>query len=250
MLGTCRLCRSESELKDSHILPRWVFRRIIRFGPDPQPILVENGTRRSTGRQDTEYLLCGPCEQRIGNWENHVAKIAVQPDGTSPAFQAVTLRTQRQTGVEAEADGSALGTEVALFAASVVWRASVCSRPEVSLGPYADEFRAFILGDSTKLEHARLMVHVIDPRAGQMAAEIAAYPSTASASGCREHQFTVPGLTFTLRVGGAVERRYDDFCFLRTGRVWVIDGLEVARYVWKKFQAATPVGKQRRSHRP
>ncbi len=117
-------------------------------------------------RQDSEYLLCEPCEQRIGQWENHVSQLAVQPDGTSPPFQTIKIRTRRKPGKEAEADGSALGIQVALFAASVVWRASVCIRPEISLGPYAEEFRAFLRGDAAGLAHVRLMVHVIDPRIG------------------------------------------------------------------------------------
>lgn len=196
-IGTCRLCGVVGELRDSHITPRWVFRRIIRFGPDPQPILIENGTRRSTGDQDTEYLLCGLCEQLFGRWENHVAKLAVQADGSFPAFEAVTIHGRREAGTEAEANGAALGDEVAWFAASVLWRASVSYRPEVSLGPYAEEFSLFLRGSATRLEHARLVVHVIDPKTGPMAARIAAHPWSFSASGCREHQFGVPGLYFT-----------------------------------------------------
>src|SRR4051794_12828304 len=102
MLGTCRLCSCHAELRDSHILPRWVFRRIIRFGPDPQPILIEDGTRRSTGKQDSEFLLCDVCEQRFGNWENHVSRLALQPDGRSPAFELVSIRYPHELQREAE----------------------------------------------------------------------------------------------------------------------------------------------------
>ena len=107
MIGTCRLCRADGELRDSHIMPRWVFRRIIHFGPDPQPILIENGTRRSTGDQDTEYLLCESCEQRFGRWENDVSQLALQLDDSFPAFEALTIRGHREPDKETEANGAA-----------------------------------------------------------------------------------------------------------------------------------------------
>jgi hypothetical protein len=245
--GICRLCDAEGELRDSHILPRWVFRRIIHLGPDPQPTVIENGTRRFSGDQDSEYLLCGSCEQRLGKWENHVAKLAFQPDGTFPAFRAVKIRTHGDRRPEVEAGGSALGTETAYFAASVVWRASVSSLSGVSLGPYEDEFKAFLQGRETRLEHARLIVHVIDPDVGRQAIGIASHPAVVSGDGCREHQFSVPGMTFTFRVGGTVPPRNDNFCFLRTNRVWLIDGSKLVQYVGKKARAATPLGKQRRA---
>jgi hypothetical protein len=50
-------------------------------------------------------------------------------------------------------------------------------------------------------------------------------------------------MTFTFSVGGAMPEVYDEFCFIRTGRVWVIDGQKMAEYVSRKVRIATPLGK-------
>jgi hypothetical protein len=168
----------------------------------------------------------------------------LQPNGALPAFQKIRMRLHREPRKETIADGSALGLEVAYFAASVVWRASVTVDPAVRLGPYADEFKAFVQGRETGLKHARLIVHVLDPsRAGWTPSGIGAYPYTFAGPRCREHQFTVPGMTFTFSVGGAMPAVNDEFCFIRTQRVWVIDGQQMTEHISRKLRFATPLGK-------
>lgn len=165
-------------LRHSHILSAWAFRRVFQRGDGKQSFMIENGTRRRSNDQDREYLLCGGCEERFGRWEKHVSGLATQPDGSSPAFSAVTLRGERQPRQETEADGTALGEETGLFAASVVWRAAVCSEPSVHLGPFREEFQSYVLGSRTDLPHARLIVNVVDPQGAHRAAEFASYPAT------------------------------------------------------------------------
>jgi hypothetical protein len=242
MNGTCRLCGVDGELRDSHVLPAWAFRRIIRRGSGPPPILVENETSRYLSDQGTEYLLCGSCEQRLGRWENHVSQLAVQPDGSFPGFRAMSPSRHAEPGKEVVADGTTFGVDVALFAASVVWRASVSVNHDVRLGPYEQEFRDFVFGSRMTLDHARLVVHLIDPSAGPSAVETASFPASFSSSGCREHQFVCLGFAFTFYVGGAVPGRYDDCCYVRSRRVWLVDGRALAHRVVKEFYAAKPMG--------
>jgi hypothetical protein len=244
MVGTCRLCERRALLQSSHILPKWAFRRVRSRGTGAPPILVENGTRRYTDKQDTERLLCTACEQRFCRWEDRVSRLAVQDDGSSPALRAITMRARMMPGMESEADGSVLGDQLALFAASVVWRAGASSRKDVTFRGYAEEFKSFVFGGPARLDHARLIVHIIDPEGHPVAAEVATYPATFPGDTYHEHQFAVPGLNFTFFEGNALPARYDDCCFLRTKRVWVIDGDQMGRHVLQKYQIATPVGKR------
>jgi hypothetical protein len=242
MLGSCRLCGNVGDLQRSHILPKWVFRRIVRRGSARQPVLIENGTRRYSNDQDAEHLLCFPCEQRLCQWEDHVARLALQPDGTLPALEKIALLGHRQP-VETPADGTALGDALALFAASVVWRSSISSaREKAKLGPFEDAFRSFLLGTSSRLEHAQLLAYVIDPKNVPDGAESASYPATYSSPGGREHQFMVPGLRFVFLVGRTLEPRFNRSCFLRTKLALVIDGSQVAQVTRRKYWGATPVG--------
>ena len=242
MHGLCRLCKVARELRASHILSRWVYRRVVHFGSGPAgttasvPLQIEGEVARYTASQPTEYLLCGDCEQRFSRWEDHVARLARQTNGMLPALKAVILRRHRVPRVECEADGSGLGIETARFAASVVWRASVGTMyQDVDLGPYQDRFRDFLAGRTSVIEGACLVVQVVDQQMGGVDM-LASPPYSWNEHGWREHQFAVPGIVFTFSVGNRMPKRFEDFCFVRTRRAWVIDGLDMAAAVRKKME--------------
>lgn len=73
MKGYCRLCRKETELVESHIIPSFVYRWLkessvtghFRFGESINQ-RVQDGTKA--------YLFCSDCEQLFGVWENAFAK--------------------------------------------------------------------------------------------------------------------------------------------------------------------------------
>jgi len=244
IMGPCRLCGAVGRLKDNHVLSSWVFRPVPKFGPGLPPVLVEHGERCFTSPEESEHLLGECCERRVGEWEAHVSQLALRPDGASTAMRMVTLRASRVLNQEAEADGAALGDELGLFAASVVWRESARSKPRVTLGRYADEFKAFLLAGHGALEHARLMIHIVDKRTAPSASEVASYPAMFWAQGYREYQFAVAGMVFTFLVGASVPSRFDYGCYLRTKRVWVVDGHEMGRAA-AQFQHVRPVIRMR-----
>jgi hypothetical protein len=254
MIGHCRYCDSVGELRESHILPRWVYRRIVQFGTGVSgkgasiPMQYDNGTLRRTGDQPKEHLLCGDCERIFGAWDAHIARLAVAPGGSFPGLQAVTLLKPRVPGIECEADGAALGQELGRFAASVVWRASVSTvLAEVDLGPYEEQFRRFLRGETEVLDCARLIVQLVDQEdLGMRVDRLGAAPYSYRERGCREHQFGVPGFVFTFRVGGLLPPHWVDFCFLRTRRVWVVDGLQMVQAVLERFGGATSRGPRAR----
>src|SRR2546422_6754097 len=66
VLGTCALCRQPSELQDSHLLPRAIYRDLrMPDLPNPNPIIgvpTETGPRQE---QVKTPLLCADCEARF-----------------------------------------------------------------------------------------------------------------------------------------------------------------------------------------
>ena len=70
MRSQCRLCKQETELKESHIIPRFVYQWLkdssvtghLRFGETVNK-RVQDGTKT--------YLLCRDCEKLFGVWENN-----------------------------------------------------------------------------------------------------------------------------------------------------------------------------------
>ncbi len=106
-MNTCGLCLQSRELKESHILPAFVIRWLketsgtgfIRFGQEPNR-RVQDGMKLK--------LLCGDCEQHIAKYEQSFAENLFHP-----------LTSEHQSPFYPRC----YGEWMALFAASVSWRA-------------------------------------------------------------------------------------------------------------------------------
>jgi hypothetical protein len=102
----CRLCGETKELRESHILPGFVFRWMkatsatgyLRFGQQPN-LRVQDGLK--------VHLLCGDCEQRFNQWETQFANRVFRPMTQGDAARA------------------SYGPWLLLFCASVSWRVLV-----------------------------------------------------------------------------------------------------------------------------
>ena len=77
-LAICRLCDRDSDLVQSHIIPRFVFRWLRESSVTGHMRFAENPNVRS---QDglKKRLLCNECETRISVWENLFAKEIFSP---------------------------------------------------------------------------------------------------------------------------------------------------------------------------
>ena len=91
------------------------------------------------------------------------------------------------------------------FPVSVFWRASATRWPEgrrlldpISLGPYADQFRCYLLRDEAPFPKEAVLIMQL---ASDEPNRSAAFPSSANQHGYRMHQFYIPGILWTLFVG-------------------------------------------------
>jgi len=70
MKGICKLCLQESELQQSHIIPRSYFKRLKK--EDGKIVLVQEGKKTITGNFDPkEPMLCRGCEQFLSASYEH-----------------------------------------------------------------------------------------------------------------------------------------------------------------------------------
>jgi hypothetical protein len=150
MLGTCRLCLKESDLQDSHILPKWAYKRARDEAyTNPNPVIVSDGEARQHCRQHREYMLCSACEQSFSKREAYVAKVTSQPDEQASLLTLIgnVLFELGQTrlALPGQLDMDAL----VYFGASVVWRASLSREvTKYSLGDnYEERFRSYLNGE-------------------------------------------------------------------------------------------------------
>ena len=102
-ITACALCNSNRPLRESHIIPRFVFDWLVessgtghmRFGP-AMNLRVQDGVK--------QHLLCDECEVRLSVWENETARSLFKP-------------YHRDTSTEIT-----YGPWLAKFCASVCWR--------------------------------------------------------------------------------------------------------------------------------
>jgi hypothetical protein len=142
-------------LKDSHILPKWSYYRVVhpKRGDARNPVKLARAHATTTSKQLTEYLLCGICEQDFGRDENYMSTITLQPDDSFPAADAV-VPLDRGKPTLRPADASKLDCDaISRFVLSVIWRASVCTYlPSVSLRQYEPGVRNYLLRKAPLLE--------------------------------------------------------------------------------------------------
>ncbi|MCF7981164.1 MAG: hypothetical protein K9K86_04215 [Pseudomonadales bacterium] len=75
-VGICKLCQKEAELKNSHIIPEFFYRRLYddkhRFNVVPLDP-TENARYEQKGLR--EHLLCNDCEQQFSKYEKYTRGI-------------------------------------------------------------------------------------------------------------------------------------------------------------------------------
>ncbi len=78
MTGKCKLCEKNTNLEQSHIIPKFIYKWLketsatgyLRFGQNPNK-RIQDGFK--------EYLLCGDCEDLLNKWETEFATNIFHP---------------------------------------------------------------------------------------------------------------------------------------------------------------------------
>src|ERR1700687_3500501 len=76
--GTCKLCsRTNQELKESHLMPAGMYRRILSEDKNPHPVVITKDGSHQSSRQVTDFVFCGECESRFDSGgENYTLRFA------------------------------------------------------------------------------------------------------------------------------------------------------------------------------
>ena len=75
--GICKLCGGNGELKESHIVPRFVYQWMRKTGGSYFRGSTEPSVRRQDGTK--EHLLCGECEERFSSREAYFKRHVFDP---------------------------------------------------------------------------------------------------------------------------------------------------------------------------
>lgn len=136
-IGSCKLCKENKELINSHIIPELFYRylydsssRALEISNTPFKVIpFQKGHR--------EYMLCSDCDQRIGRLEKYIADLWRNDFPKTITENIVTIY-----GVDYK--------KFKLFHLSILWRASLSNLHmfrHVKLGPHEEKIRTMLLND-------------------------------------------------------------------------------------------------------
>lgn len=135
---TCALCRKNAALRDSHIIPEFLYTALY---DEKHRFHVLSDQDRSRYKQSGLYekLLCGDCEQRFSVHERYVSlllrgglPLECEPQGQVLVFRGVDYKALR------------------MFQLSILWRAAVSASAffkSVALGKHEERLRSLLLRD-------------------------------------------------------------------------------------------------------
>ncbi len=248
----CKLCGSTALIEWSHIVPAWVYRRVIAgttAGVPPVPVHVGGGVAILNQQQSAAYLLCGPCERLVGEYDGYISRVALQEDGSFPALSLITPSGVQTGTIYNLAHAGRLDVAlVSKFAVSVIWRASVSGLySKTSLGPYESAFRDYVLGRSQLPRQVMVVAHLVS--AGDWLAGTVMPPDTSHEGAFRSHRYYAFGMDMQVFVGSSIPNEYRAFCFVDRQAVIISQGQDLREYLLRAGEGVTPKGSLARLRR-
>jgi hypothetical protein len=211
--GTCSLCLKTRELRESHFLPKALYRLILARGNrNPHPVRLTSKGREQTAFQATHHLLCADCETRFDqNGENWVMKHCYRGRGVfrlrSILEATAALEASANFQVYSASSAPTVNVEqLAYFCTSVLWRAAVrdwCIENRkyeaISLGErYQEQIRRYLLGEGGFPVNAALCVVLSRLKNPHLTFS---FPDTIRVESGYCHRLHIPGIDFLMTIG-------------------------------------------------
>lgn len=264
MEGVCKLCSLSLPLRESHYLPKSLYRVVAKsFEPSENaPVIIDSrsGFSFTSNEQAKQYLLCSACEGLFSkHGENVVVKECYRGEGSfklldklgrlAPSYRVKNKSVYIGSDVRPDIDPSAY----VYFALSILWRGSTVSWKKIhnqfegALGKkYTAEIRSYLLGDTELPKDIAVHVYVDNdsPSFTGLALPVAGKIPDPGRRGYF-HRFMIPGIRFLVYVGESAK-----FNFTQHGDSaqimyfdWSFTNSEYYRQIAGSAQRATEKGK-------
>lgn len=245
VIGTCQLClQPNKELKWSHIVSSWLYKRLRELGSSIDSDLVEvsDEVAMISSRQVRTHLLCEGCEQLIGVDEKYVSGIGLQPDGSFPLRDRSSLARVDQGYRVLDLSQFDL-PKLRRFACSVFWRADVAQiDPIVDLCGDREGLRLMLLNGSPMPSTVGLLARIVlpDPE-GMPTDRYFSFPQTQKNSDL--HVFVAVGIRFDLYGNNSMPARLLPLSLSPSGMGVGDNGCRIREMLQKKASNSQPAGK-------
>lgn len=199
-IGTCRLCRQEAELVDSHVIPKFQYKSLKE--KEGHFYVISTDSEKKTKKEQkglTEHLLCAVCDNhRIQQNETHLAHFLhghrKLPLDIKPSNNAIYI-----SGYDYRRLKNAL--------LSILWRMSISRAAffsEVTLGEHHEErLRNALLNDIEFEEEEYAVALTLPYIDGIHYTDWIMPPDSIQIGNNRVYRCLVSGLLMTFNVGSA-----------------------------------------------
>lgn len=156
MIGTCRLCCQEKELRHSHILPEFMYQNLYDTSPKRFYTLnvdlenSDNSKKKIEQKGIREYLLCGDCEVQLSKYENYAAETIYAKNLGNKTTIKKSSQTPDQQFFIYEYEGFSY-SDFKIFLLSLFWRIIISKSFNI---PKVDE---------ELVEQLRIAIHTQNP---------------------------------------------------------------------------------------
>jgi hypothetical protein len=233
VLGICKLCLVNKDLRKSHLVPRSLYKKVrTRGAGNNEPgIRFVNGRTGRSSHQFQDCVLCAECEHRFNvNGEDYVMRLTLR-DGRLPLLEMLerARTTAERDGLKAYSTADTPEVErekLAYFGISVFWRASVHTWHDQDGNPlrielgnrYNEEIRRYLLGSAPPPPLAYLAVHVCTD---ELHRHIFYPPCRNIKHASKIFEFLACGIRFTFGIGKSFPDLFRDSSILKRPNEWI-----------------------------
>lgn len=156
MIGQCKLCHCNKELRKSHIIPEFMYQNIYDSEPKRFITLTTKLNNLQSARKTIEqkgireYLLCGDCEILLSKYEKYAAETLYSKNKNTKVLSVKVYRIEGTTKSIQKFTGLSY-KEFKLFLLSILWRLII-----------SNTYKIQFVDDETK-EKLRLAILNQDP---------------------------------------------------------------------------------------
>jgi len=224
--GICRMCLKQKELAHSHFMPRALYDYCR--SADSEPIKFNSEVALVTSYQTKDYILCSECETVLndGGEKWTVGKLLTADRQHFPLYEIVSKEKPEYDEPDMKIyQGSSIpGLEVEKivhFTAGILWKASAHSwnkgsiQPKIELGPYSDQLRRYLRGESGFPKNVTLWLAIVPPSKAMIA--FIEPHERISEGGWKTYFCYMPGVLLSWNIGKQVSEELRQGCFAGNG---------------------------------
>jgi len=230
--GICKLCLMEKELQRSHLMAKSLYKKTRSGDPkQPHPLIGTKKGLKPSSHQVWDYVFCSECEQRFSKEGEDYMMRLVTSKGIFPLLEKLESGGTPVKGdffraYSAGESPSIDRDQIAYFAASVFWRASVHTWKQedgtlvfVTIpSEHREVLRRYLLGlDAFPKDAALFMIVCTDSESHNMF--VMPGNNVKNAGGW---VVIMRGLIFIFAMGKEIPSYISKYCLVNSPNRWVI----------------------------